>query len=138
MSASHREAMVTTGASAPQSDGPAPARSAALSTPSFLVADFVSLRLATLCGFVTVWLPSGLIIHDVSLHQKNNSTWAAPPSKPMINRDGIVLRDDNGKIRYSPIIEFASKKLRDRWSDAVVDALKAAFPTAFSDAESIR
>ncbi len=118
--------------SASQSDGPVPARSAA---PPFFVSDFVSVQRATLRGFVTVSQPSGMIIHDVSLHQKNNSTWAAPPSKPMINRDGVVLRDDNGKIRYASIVEFASKKLRDRWSDAVVDAVKAAFPTAFSDAE---
>jgi hypothetical protein len=44
---------------------------------------------------------------------------------------GIAMKDDAGKIRYAPFIEFRSKEIRDRWSSAVIDALRAAHPEAF-------
>ena len=37
----------------------------------------------------------------------------------------------NGKVRYAPIIEFTSKEIRDRWSAAVIEAMRAAHPEAF-------
>jgi hypothetical protein len=51
----------------------------------------------------------------------------------MIDRDGRVMFDDAGKRRYSAIIEFTSKEIRDRFSTAVVAALRAAYPGALAD-----
>ncbi len=42
----------------------------------------------------------------------------------MMGKDGVALTDDKGKIRYSPVIEFASKEIRDRWSAGVVEAIE--------------
>jgi hypothetical protein len=49
----------------------------------------------------------------------------------MVDRDGVALKDQKGKIRYVPVIEFTSKKIRNRWSDAVIEAMRAAHPEAF-------
>jgi hypothetical protein len=37
-----------------------------------------------------------------------------------------------GEDRYSPIIEFASKEVRARFSNAVIEALLVAYPGALS------
>lgn len=103
-----------------------------MSTPVIL--DFRPLLKGSLRGFAKVQLPSGMILNDVQLMHSSASWWASPPSRPMIGRDGTVLRDANGKIRYSPIVEFTSREIRDRWSSAIVDALRAAHPEAFQDA----
>jgi hypothetical protein len=83
-------------------------------------------------GFATVEFASGLVINDVSVLVTDGKPWASPPSKPMLNRDGQALKDKNGKIRYQPIIEFANKAARDRWSDAVVGVVQRAHPEALS------
>jgi hypothetical protein len=46
----------------------------------------------------------------------------------MLDRNGLVVRDDAGKVRYSPIITFASKELRDRFSTAIIAAMTIAHP----------
>ena len=93
-----------------------------------IVKSFSAIRKNTLRGFATVQLPSGMIVADVGIHTDSGRAWASPPSKPMLSRDGAVMRDDAGKVRYSPIITFASKELRNRFSAAIVDAMETAYP----------
>ena len=57
---------------------------------------------------------------------------ASPPSKPMIDRDGAAMKDAAGKMRYSPLIEFTSKEVRERFSAAVIDGLRASHPEALA------
>ncbi len=51
----------------------------------------------------------------------------------MISRDGVVLKDAKGKIRYVPIIEFSSKDVRNKFSDAVIAAMRATHPEVFEE-----
>ena len=95
------------------------------------ILDWRPLRRNSLLGFAKVELPSGMVIADVTVLNGERGPWASPPSKPMLDRDGIVLRDEKGKIRYQPIIEFTSKAIRDRFSDQVTAALRASHPEAF-------
>ena len=80
-------------------------------------------------------LQSGIPIRlgDLRRHNLNLSPrpWASPPSKPMVDRNGVVLKDEAGKVKYSPIVELTSKEIRNRWSSAVIDAMRAAHPEAF-------
>jgi hypothetical protein len=99
---------------------------------AFVVEDWTPVQRNTLRGFARVRTPSGTVFHDVAVHQKNGSTWASPASKPMISRDGTVMRDAAGKVQYSPVVGFASRETRDRWSAAVVNALLARCPDALS------
>jgi hypothetical protein len=74
-----------------------------------------------------------MIVNECTILDGPNGAWASPPARPMVNRDGTVLKDDAGKIRYQSLVEFSSKAVRTAWSDAVVEALRAAHPEAFSD-----
>lgn len=85
----------------------------------------------TLLGFAKVEFPSGLIINDVTILSGDRGPWAAPPSKVIAGRDGAIMKDDKGKVRYLPIIEFVSKEARNKWSDSVIEALRAAHPDVF-------
>jgi DNA-binding cell septation regulator SpoVG len=96
------------------------------------IRDWRALRKGSLLGFAKVELPSGMIIADVTILSGDRGPWASPPSKPMIDRDGVVLKDAGGKVRYSPIIEFSSKEIRDRFSAGVIDGLRAVHPEAFA------
>jgi DNA-binding cell septation regulator SpoVG len=97
------------------------------------ILDWRPLRRNSLLGFAKVELPSGMVIADVTVLNGERGPWASPPSKPMIDRDGVALRDEKQKIRYQPIIEFTSKNIRDRFSDQVIAALKLAHPGVFAE-----
>ena len=99
---------------------------------SFVATNWKPLRKGSLIGFVSITMPSGITIHEVSILETNGRFWASPPSKPMIDRNGVVMIDDAGKRRYSALIEFADRDTRSRWSDSVVEALRAAFPEALA------
>ena len=77
----------------------------------------------TLRGFCEVSLPDiGMIIRDVTVHKKNDYTWASAPSKPQV-KDGRVVTDSAGKAQYVPIVEFGSREARDEFSISVVEAV---------------
>jgi hypothetical protein len=68
---------------------------------------------------------------DVTVLLSHRGAWASPPSKPLISRDGVVMKDETGKLRYCPLIQFTSSGVRNRWSDLVIEAMRAAHPEAF-------
>ena len=98
----------------------------------FVATNWKPLRKGSLIGFVSVSMPSGITIHEISVLETNGRFWASPPSKPMIDRHGVVMIDDNGKRRFAPFLEFLDRDTRSRWSDSVVAALRAAFPEALA------
>jgi hypothetical protein len=98
-----------------------------------VVEEFSALRRNNLRGFAKVRLPSGMVIHDVAIHAGgDNKAWASPPSKPMIDREGHVLCDPDGKVRYVPVIAFATKKHRDRFSAVIMNAVRETHPEALA------
>jgi hypothetical protein len=79
-------------------------------------------------GWVTVLQPSGQRIHDCGVYCKDGRWWVSPPSKPRIGRDGQQMKDAAGKLRWDPLVSFASRELESKWSNAVLDALRQAHP----------
>ena len=96
------------------------------------VLDWREMRKGSLLGFAKIELPSGMVLNDCTVLMGNNGPWASPPSKPMISKDGIAMKDAEGKQKYVPIVEFASKEVRERWSAGVVEAVRQAHPEVFS------
>ena len=80
---------------------------------------FKAIRKGTLVGFAEIVIRElRLTIHDITLHQKGDARWATPPGRPWI-KDGAVVTDADGKVQYSPVLEFESRETRDAFSAAV-------------------
>ena len=109
-----------------------------MSAPPVTVSDWKKFRRNTLVGFLTAHLPSGMTLHDVALHCRDGVWWVSPASKPMLNADGQVLRDEAGRIRYQPIVSFDSKTARQRFNSAVISAVQRAHPEIFETTGKIR
>jgi hypothetical protein len=99
------------------------------------IEEWREMRRGSLVGFATVGHPSGMVLHDCGIFTGPQGARAAPPSKPTIGRDGLVAKDAAGKARYVPTVSFVDKTARDRWSAAVIAALRVAHPTALGGSE---
>jgi hypothetical protein len=97
--------------------------------------DFTPYTRNTLRGFATIRLPElKLVIHDIAVHQhENGSRWASMPSKPLIDKNGVAKRGSAGKIEYAQLFEFEGRETRDAFSAAVVRAVLAFAPAAFTE-----
>jgi hypothetical protein len=91
------------------------------------ISNFKPISAGAMVGFVDVHLPSGMTLHRCSVFAKDGRAWAAPPAK-QITRDGAVQRTADGKARYEPCISFVDRATQERWSNAVIAALRLAHP----------
>jgi hypothetical protein len=71
-----------------------------------------------------------LTIKDVAVHTKSNRYWAQLPSKPQI-RDGALVKNDEGKVQYLPILAWDSRAVADAFSDDVIKAVRDLVPEVF-------
>jgi hypothetical protein len=88
-------------------------------------------RTNTLRGFADVLLTQTYLrIRDVAVHEKDGRRWAQLPGRPMIDRDGVAIRDDQGKTKYATILQFETREASDDFSRATIAAVLAQFPEA--------
>jgi hypothetical protein len=69
----------------------------------------------SLRGFFTATLPSGMVLHDVMLHERDGARWIAFPAREW--------KDAEGNRQFARFIEFSSRTVANRFRDAVLDAL---------------
>ena len=100
---------------------------------NLLCEDFKLVRKHSLRGFARIRFRSGLVIAEITIHVTNGRHWASPPARQILDRNGTPTRDENGKIRWQPLITFATKAHRDDWSDQVVAAVLEAHPNALAE-----
>ena len=84
----------------------------------------------SLRGFAKVRIGRALVLHDVTVHASGGRRWASPSSKPQIDKDGNVLRDDKGKVKYVPIVEWLDREAQDAFSEGVIQAVEREHPGA--------
>ena len=85
----------------------------------------------TLAAFLDLQLRSGLILRDCGLHRHaNGRIWISLPGKPVIGADGQVQLDERGKRRFVAIAEWPDRATSDRFSAAVLEAVKQSHPEA--------
>jgi hypothetical protein len=104
--------------------------------PSVKIRKFSAYKNAakTLFGFVSLELPSGLVLNECKLMRgQAGSYWIAPPSIKLTDKDGIPRLDPHGKAVWSPIVEFKNRETRDRFNEQVIEALRLRHPEAFED-----
>ena len=82
---------------------------------SIIVAGWKPLIKNTLRGFLSVNLPSGMVIHNVTVHEKGEARWVGLPAREWTN--------DQGVKQYSNLIEFRDRATANKFRDAVLAAL---------------
>jgi hypothetical protein len=86
----------------------------------------------SLCGCATVELSIGLKLIDCAVFIGTNGAWAAALAKPQLDKEGRQRIGVDWKPSYSPVVEWRSCDLNDRYSAAVVAMVRAAHPEAVS------
>ncbi len=99
------------------------------------VLEWRPLARGSLVGFCSVQFASGMIVREIALHRMGTRAWASPPARPWTKGNELVL-DENGKLKWQPLIDFATHGVRASWSHQIVAALHQAFPEAFDETEA--
>ena len=107
----------------------------AIARPKMRLVAFRPLRRNTLIGFCVVELPSGLVIRDISIREKNNKWWASLPSRPMLDADGRQITNHAGHKQYAALLGWRDRDLADRFSAAVVELVRAEHPGVIAGVE---
>ena len=81
----------------------------------FVVSNWKPFEKNALRGFFTLTLPSGLVIHNCSLFQKGEGRWIGMPSNKFTTKEGTTS--------YTPIVEFVSREVADKFRDQALEAL---------------
>jgi hypothetical protein len=95
--------------------------------------EFKPLVRNTLRGFAEVHIGElRLTIKDIPAHTKGGRCWAQLPSKPQV-KDGNLVKNDEGKVQYIPMLAWDTRAVSDAFSDAVVRAVRELVPEAFEE-----
>jgi hypothetical protein len=85
--------------------------------------EWKPLDAGALIGRATVEV-GGLVISDIGIFQKDGARWSQMPAEPMRDRDGQVLKDERGKVRYHSALKWKSRDLQERFSAALISAIE--------------
>jgi hypothetical protein len=98
-----------------------------------VIIGFKPMIRGTLRGFVDLRLGASLIIRGCTLLTSHDRAWIGLPGKPQLGADGTVQKDDKGKIKYAPILEWADRAAGERFNVAVLDALRITYPDCLAE-----
>jgi hypothetical protein len=88
----------------------------------------------TMLGFITVELPSGMIINNCKLMVgPAGKHWIGLPTVKQIDKDGTPKLDEKGKPQWSPIVEIPDRHTRERFTALILDALRRQHPDALGE-----
>ena len=79
----------------------------------------------SLQGFVVLTLsPSGLVLRDCALHERDGKRWISLPSRPQLDSEGRHRKDPaTGKALWLPVVEIKGKAERERFQAAALAAV---------------
>jgi DNA-binding cell septation regulator SpoVG len=70
-------------------------------TSQFIAADWRPVVKNSLQGFLSLTLPSGMIVRECSLHQKDSSRWVSMPAREY---------KKDGESKWRAVIDFSDKE----------------------------
>ena len=80
----------------------------------------------TLKGFADIFVAAvHLNIRGCAVHEKNGKRWVQLPARPQLDKNRDLIRDDSGKIQYAKVLDFDSREVSDRFSDAALKAIES-------------
>lgn len=98
------------------------------------ILDFRPVRKGSLRGFLSVQLPSGLIVREVGVHIAGSKSWCAPPARPWMRGTELITDAATGKLKWQPLIDFSTHGVRSSWSRQILRALNEAYPEVLAEA----
>lgn len=100
--------------------------------PSITCLQFKPWRSGSLVGYCDLHLvPYRMKLFACPAFHKGGRRWVSLPERVVIDRERQVTLAEDGKPRTTRVIEWDSTEIRNRWSDAAVDAVLAYDPGAF-------
>jgi hypothetical protein len=83
---------------------------------SITIVDWKPLTKNTPRGFFTAILPSGMVNHNLSVHEKGEARWIGLPAREWTDSQGVK--------QYTPFIKFRGRATANRFRDEVLAALE--------------
>jgi hypothetical protein len=96
-----------------------------MDTKQIKIRNWIPRTKNTLRGFCTLELPSGMVIHDVMLHEKGDSRWIQFPARE--------YTDSEGEKQFARFIEFTNRAIANRFRDLVIASLDRHFAEVVKD-----
>lgn len=93
-----------------------PQRPSTAGSTNLIASDWKPFHKNTLRGFFTLSLPSGLVLRNIMLHERNGKRWISLPSRE-------YLDSSTGKKKYLPFIDFRDRDSSDRFRDKALEAV---------------
>lgn len=81
------------------------------------VTSWKAFRKNTLLGFFDLTLPSGMIVHGCSVHERDGERWIGLPAQKFTKADGSA--------GFTPVIDFTSKEARQKFQEQALAAIAA-------------
>ena len=95
------------------------------------VIKFTPVSSGSMVAYVDIEMPSGMIGRDFKLMRGPASEfWLAMPAIKETDRDGNPVLNDKGKPRYREFIGFRDRQTRDKFTAAVLAAVRREHPEA--------
>lgn len=79
----------------------------------FTVSNWKAHESRTLKGYLSLELPSGMVVHGWSYHEQGDKRWLSPPAKEW------------PKGKYTPIIEIPDEQKRAKFQEGALAAVDA-------------
>jgi hypothetical protein len=96
--------------------------------------DFRPMRKGTQRGFCAIELSISLTIRDITICESDGKAWAGLPGKPFedgrIDELAALVAD---RVAALAVDQWRDKRLRDAFSDRVVQLVRDQHPDAFGD-----
>jgi hypothetical protein len=90
----------------------------------FVASDWRPHEKATLRGFFTLRLPSGMIVRELTLHEKGDKRWVGLPARPRLDEGGRHRQDPTtSRGQWDPVIEIPDRDRRDKFTEEALVAL---------------
>ena len=80
-----------------------------------LISGFRPHQKNSLKAFFTATLPSGMVLHNLTLHEREGVRWIGLPAQSYV--------DEQGQRQFTRIIEFATRASADKFRDEILAAL---------------
>jgi hypothetical protein len=86
--------------------------------PTVKISDWKPFEKNTLRAFFTATLPSGMVLHKLTLHERSGGRWIGLPAERYTRTDGTVA--------YARLIEFSTRQSANRFRDQILRAIENA------------